>query len=100
MAFSPQKIKKYLQDPAYYIFLLFDRTKIAIHNLLEPRIKIEATPDVEDFQIFLWKKFFVNLVVNENGYFYKTKVTNKNTPMLLSQARIILILCNNYVNLL
>ena len=35
-----------------------------------------------------------NLANNEKGYFYRTNVTYKNSPMVLSQARVILILCN------
>ena len=94
--FSSNNVKKYLQDPVYYIFLLFDRIKKSLHNHLEPRIKINNSQGLEDFQIFLWKKLFSNLIIDKDGWFYKTNVTNKNSPMLLSQARTILILCNNY----
>lgn len=80
----------------YYSFLFFKKIKIALHNFFELKIKACRTNDFEDFQIFLWTQLFSNLKFSKNGYYYKTKVTNKNSPMILSQARVILILCNNY----
>jgi hypothetical protein len=80
----------------YYVLLFFKKLKIVLHNFFEPKIKASKANAFEDFQIFLWTQLFSNLKFSKKGYYYKTKVTNKNSPMILSQARVILILCNNY----
>ena len=93
---NKKKILKYLQNPSYYTYLTLERIKMAIHNIVEPRKKVKNTPSFEDFQLFLWKKLLNKLIFSEAGFYYNTKVKNNNSPMLLSQARVILILCNNY----
>jgi|GEM_PF-6726374 len=91
-----KRILKYLQNPTYYTYLFLEKLKMSTHNMVEPRIKAENSAHLEDFQIFLWKQLFNNLTFSKTGYFYNTKVKNNHSPMLLSQARVILILCNNY----
>lgn len=80
----------------YYALLLFKKLGIAVHNFFEPKIKASKFTNIEDFQIFLWKQLFSKLTYSTKGYYFKTKVTNKNSPMILSQARVILLLCNNF----
>ncbi|MCB0749428.1 MAG: hypothetical protein KDC90_18355, partial [Ignavibacteriae bacterium] len=86
---------KYFKRPIYYTFLLFKKIKIILHNYLEPHIKVEANVDQSKFEDFLWQNLKNNLSEDVNGIYFNSKVTNKNMPMLLSQARVILILCNN-----
>lgn len=78
----------------YYLFLLLKKIRVFIHNFFEPIISSPSCADIEAFKIFLWKQLLTNLSYDEKGYFFKTKVTNKKSPMVLSQARVILILCN------
>lgn len=79
----------------YYLFLLLKKIRVFIHNFFEPYLNPVYRADIEAFKIFLWKQLLTNLAHDERGYFFRTKVTNKKSPMVLSQARVILILCNH-----
>jgi len=91
----PRLLFKFIKDPFYYSLLLIKKFRIRFHNRFEPHIISSLEVDPEGFKIFLWQQFMKNLTIDFNGCYYKTKVTNKNSPMVLSQARSILILCNN-----
>ncbi len=81
----------------YYYFALFlKKLIIFIHNTLEVRMTTTTAGTIEEFQFSLWKELLLKLKPSKEGYYYETKVTNKKSPMVLSQARVILILCNNY----
>ena len=89
------RLLKFIRKPKYYSLLLAKKTKTGFHNIFEPLVPAAPTGNIEDFKIFLWQQFMKNLTFDDNGCYYRTKVTNKNAPMTLSQARSILILCNN-----
>jgi hypothetical protein len=80
----------------YYFRLLIRKAKIAFHNKFELKIKANEKTDIDNFLIFLWSFIFKNIHYSKNGHYFKTNITNKNEPMILSQIRVILILCNNY----
>ncbi|MBK7105256.1 MAG: hypothetical protein IPH62_08230 [Ignavibacteriae bacterium] len=84
-----------LKNLYYYFFLFLRKTKILLHNKLEKRIEPENNVIDEEFKSYLWQHLKKGLIEENNNIFFNTNVTNQNTPMLLSQARIILILCNN-----
>ncbi len=86
---------KFIKRPLYYSRLFIKKFKILLHNIFEPHVPAPNAAEPEDLKIFLWKQLFKNLSINEKGYCYSTNVTNKKSPMTLSQARAILILCNN-----
>lgn len=86
---------KYLRRPYYYTFLLLRKIKIALHNIFEPHINISQESKPENFRMFLWQHLIKNLILNENEIYFNTKVKNKKSPMILSQVRVILILCNS-----
>jgi hypothetical protein len=81
----------------YNVFLLFDKVRIFLHNKFERRVESSETVNVEDLKIFLWKHILKNLRMAENGYYFNSDVKNKNSPMVLSQARVILILSNSAI---
>lgn len=87
-------MKKYFSSPKYYLFLFFKKVKIYFHNILEKYENAPENVELKEFTLFLWQHLIKNLVIDEKGYFFKTKITNKNSPMVLSQARVILILSN------
>ncbi len=91
-------IKKYLTSPKYYLLLFVKKSKIYLHNKFEKHVDLTTEVSIENFKIFLWQHLIKNLSYNEKGYFFSTKVTNNNSPMVLSQARVILILSNNKNN--
>lgn len=90
-----KSIKKFLRKPYYYTLLLLKKIRIKLHNILESHYYASTDVDLNSFKVFLWQQFMPNLTFVDIGCYYKTKVTNKNSPMVLSQARSILILCNN-----
>jgi len=92
-------LKQYLKSPKYYSLLLVKKIKIYLHNRFEQSIKAQDNVDLGKFITYLWQHLIKNLEFNENGYFVKTKVTNKNDPMVLSQARSVLILSNKDSNI-
>jgi hypothetical protein len=89
------KIFNYLKRPVYYGFLFLKKSKIKIHNKFESRVKIVKNNSLEEFYEFLWKHLKTNLITDSKGIFFNTKVKNKNSPMILSQIRVILILSSN-----
>ena len=88
-------VMKYFKNPVYYIFLLFKKIKVLFHNILEPHVNTLPKADPEEFKIFLWQQKMKNLSFHEKGCYFRTNITNKKSPMALSQARTILILCND-----
>jgi len=92
-------LKQYLKSPKYYPLLLIKKIKVYLHNRFEQSIKAQDNVDLGKFITYLWQHLIKNLEFNENGYFVKTKVTNKNDPMVLSQARSVLILSNKDSNI-
>ncbi|MCB0729594.1 MAG: hypothetical protein KDC88_01065 [Ignavibacteriae bacterium] len=76
----------------YYFFLLLDKIRIYVHNRFEKHVKPTDSNRINDFKIFLWQHLLHNLKFNKDGYFFNTAVKNKKSPMVLSQARVILIL--------
>lgn len=98
MSIKIKGIKKYLCSPKYYFFLLIKKSKIYLHNRFERHVDSLTEIDIEKFKVFLWQHLIKNLSFNNKGYFFNTEVTNNKSPMVLSQARVILILCNNKNN--
>lgn len=61
---------------------------------MEPHFTASLDTYAEDLRIYLWQQLLKNLVLDKKGYYYKTHITNNKSPMVLSQARAILLLCN------
>lgn len=86
------------KNSIYYLFLLIKKIRIFFHNKFEIHVKFTEWQNFEDVKIILWQHFLKNLVIEENGAYFQTRVRNKNFPMVLSQARAILILSMKGVN--
>ena len=82
----------------YYLFLLQKKFNIRIHNLLEKKVENNNLRSMEDFQFFLFKIIFSNLIKTENGIYFNTKVKNKNKPNTLAQVRILISFCKLHNN--
>jgi hypothetical protein len=87
-----------MKNITYYIGLIIKKTKITLHNKFEPKVKADEVIDLESFKVFLWGFLYKNLYYTPMGYFFKTRITNNKSPMILSQIRVILILVNNLNN--
>ncbi len=79
----------------YYLFLFIKKSRIFLHNSFELPVKSTDHISPEQIKILLWKNLIENIRFDKYGAYFRTKVTNKKSPMVLSQARVILILCNN-----
>ncbi len=82
----------------YYSLLLLKKIRTKIHNLLERKVQSNSEITLENLNILLWKELVSSIAHNDKQFFISTNVTNNNSPMLLSQTRAILILCNNFNN--
>ena len=76
---------------------MIKKVKIEIHNRIEKRVKINSRIDIETFLVFLIREVFKNIDFNSNKeIFYKTEIAKSQKPVVLSQARLISLLCDGF----
>ncbi len=81
---------------SYIFYLALKKSKTKIHNKLEKKIKSESSINLDNFISFLIKEVYKNLVLNDKGIFFKTKISNNNKPVIVAQGRLISLLCDGY----
>lgn len=80
----------------YYFRLALKKIKIFLYNKFEKKVKSDPSVDLYSFILFLIKETFKNLIVTKKGIYYKTEIANNNEPGIISQARLISLLCDGY----
>lgn len=76
----------------YYLKLLQKKTINKFHNKIEIKVGINACGSIECFLFQLTKILFRNLFYEKDYLYFKTKIKNNSKPLILTQARILLIL--------
>lgn len=84
----------------YYLNLLFRKIFSNIHNFLETKKDINKNSEncSNLFYFLLFKNVYKKLSVVKSGIYFKTKIQNSSKPLILSQARILLIFSYQFNN--
>lgn len=82
----------------FYLFLIQKKINTRIHNLLETKVINDSILSDEQIISFLWSEIKKKLKKVPQGLYYRTEVTNNNSPMTLAQSRVLLSICMNIRN--
>lgn len=77
----------------YYIILLFKKIIIRLHNIFEKREENNTTPESGEYSFYLFNEIITKIAKDNTGLYVNTNIKNGEKPLILTQARTLLILC-------
>jgi hypothetical protein len=82
---------------SYYARLAMEKLDSKIRIKLEKKHQITNSIGFDEFMFTISKDIFSKLTIDKNGIYYKTKMNNSGAPIIISQARLIITICDGYL---
>lgn len=81
---------------SYYFHLIIEKIISRFNIIFERKHKPSLPITFDEYYLELSKGIIKNLVKNKDGIMYSTRMNNKGLPIVISQARLIVTLCDGY----
>ncbi len=81
---------------SYYARLALEKLDSKIRIKFENKHQIKNSIGFNEFMYTISKDIFSKLTIDSEGIYYKTKMNNRGAPIIISQARLIITICDGY----